>query len=97
MATRAELLAGKLGKPKPARAAYKMPLYVVDRGRKLIVWGGVRGVRSGTVQIVNRGKVVKTVTLRSGYFSTTFGKRSGTWQLRFGKLRSRVASPVRLK
>jgi hypothetical protein len=96
LATRSQLLSGKLGKPKPSRAAYKVPLFVVDKGHRLVVWGGVRGVPTGKVQVVNAGKVVKTVSLRSGYFSFTIGKRKGTWQLRFGKLRSRVASPVKL-
>jgi hypothetical protein len=96
MATRSQLRSGKLGNPKPSRAAYKMPLLVVEKGSRLIVWGGVRGVPTGKVQVVNSGKVVKTVSLRSGYFIFTIGKRKGGWQLRYGKLRSRVASPVKL-
>jgi hypothetical protein len=95
-ATRAQLLGGKLGKAKPSRAAYHVPLLVIDRGKKVIVWGGVRGQSSGNVQIVNGGKVVKTVSLSSGYFSTTLTKRKGTWQLRAGGLRSRVAKPQKV-
>lgn len=92
-----QLQAGVLGTAKPSRAAYRVPLFVVDKGRKLIVWGGVRGVKSGKVKVLNGRKVVKTVSLRSGYFSTTLKKRSGTWSLRYGALKSRVANPVKLK
>jgi hypothetical protein len=96
LATSHQLRTGVLGNPKPARAAYKVPLFVVDRGRKVIVWGGVRGVKSGTVTITAGGKTVKTVSLRSGYFSTTLSKRKGSWQLRFGSRRSRKALPSAL-
>ena len=95
-ATRSQLLSGKLGNPKPSRAAYHVPLLVINRGRNVVVWGGVRGHDTGDVDILNRGKVVKTVSLKSGYFSTTIKKRKGTWQLRFGGLRSRVATPTKL-
>jgi hypothetical protein len=96
-ATNAQLRAGVLGEPKPARAAYKVPLYVVDKGKKLTIWGGVRGVSSGKVKVLNGGRVVKTVSLRSGYFITSLKKRSGTWRLTYGSLRSRTAKPVKLK
>jgi hypothetical protein len=96
-ATRKQLLSGKLGSAKPSRAAYHVPLLVIDRGKNVTVWGGVRGHPTGDVQIVNQGKVVKTVSLHSGYFSTTMKKRNGTWQLRVGGLRSRVAKPSRVR
>jgi hypothetical protein len=96
-ATSAQLRAGLLGTAKPSRAAYRVPLYVVDRGRTLLIWGGVRGQKSGKVKVLNGRKVVKTVSLRSGYFSTALKKRKGTWSLRFGDLKSRVAKPVKLK
>jgi hypothetical protein len=86
----------ELGRPKPAYAAYKVPLYVVDRGKKLTIWGGVRGVSSGRVKVMNGSKAVKTVKLRRGYFSTTLKKRKGSWQLSYGTLTSRVAKPVKL-
>ena len=96
-ATRAQLLGGKLGNAKPSRAAYHVPLLVIARGKKVTVWGGVRGHSSGKVRIVNAGKVVKTVSLsKAGYFSTSLKKRKGTWQLRFGGLRSRVAKPTKV-
>src|SRR4051812_39295196 len=96
-ATRKQLLSGKLGNPKPSRSAYHVPLLVIDRGKNVTVWGGVRGHPTGDVEIVNGGKVVKTVSLHSGYFSTSIKKRKGTWQLRFGGLRSRVAKPIRVR
>jgi hypothetical protein len=96
-ATNAQLHAGVLGTAKPSRAAYRVPLYVVDRGRKLIIWGGLRGHKTGKVKVLNGSKVVKTVSLRSGYFSTVVKKRKGTWSLRAGDLKSRVAKPVKLK
>jgi hypothetical protein len=95
-ATNSQLRGGRLGTPKPSRAAYHVPLLVIDRGRNVIVWGGVRDHASGDVEILNAGKVVKTVSLHSGYFSTTTKKRKGAWQLRFGGLRSRVAKPMKV-
>jgi hypothetical protein len=96
-ATRSQLLSGKLGNAKPSRAAYHVPLLVIDHKKTVTVWGGVRGQSAGKVQIVNGGKVVKTVSLsKAGYFSTSLKKRKGVWQLRFGGLRSRVAKPIRV-
>lgn len=95
-ATRSQLLGGRLGNAKPSRAAYHVPLLVIDHHKTVTVWGGVRGHSSGKVQIVNNGKVVKTVSLSTaGYFSTSVKKRKGAWQLRFGGLRSRVAKPIK--
>ena len=96
-ATATQLRRGRLGGATPARAAYRVPLFVVNRGSRFIVWGGVRGVDSGSVEVVNQGRVVKTVSLSHGYFSTTVTRRKGSWQLRFGKLRSRVAKPAKLR
>jgi hypothetical protein len=97
IATRTQLRRGQLGTAKPSRRAYHVPLLVIDRGRNVTVWGGVRGHSRGRVRIVNRGKVVKTVSLHSGYFSTAMRKRKGSWQLRFGGLRSRVAKPQKVR
>jgi hypothetical protein len=93
-ASAAMLRGGVLGKPKPSRAAYKVPLFVVDRGHKVTVWGGVRGVKSGKVKVLRGGKTVKTVSLRKGYFSTTLSKGNGKWQLKFGSRKSRTATPT---
>ncbi len=86
-----------LGRVKPSYAAYKVPLYVVDKGRKLVIWGGVRGVTSGRVKVLNRNRTFRTVKLRRGYFMTTIKKRKGSWQLSYGTLKSRVAKPVKQK
>jgi hypothetical protein len=88
---------GRLGRAKPSRAAYRMPLLVIDRGSKVVVWGGVRTLKRAKVDVLNRGRLVKKVTLRSGYFSVALGKRKGNWQLRYRKLRSRVARPIKLR
>ena len=90
----------ELGAPKPSYAAFKVPLYVAKDGKRLTIWGGVRGVPSGRVDVLNRGRKVKTVSLKRGYFLTRVPKRAGPWQLRFGSgvfaLESRVAKPVKV-
>src|SRR3954469_16309139 len=96
-ATRAQLMDGLLGTRKPANAAYRLPLFVVDRGRKLTIWGGARDAETGRATIFNGRKKVKTVRLRAGYFTTSIKKRKGTWSMRFGDLKSRVARPVKLR
>jgi hypothetical protein len=96
-ATASQLRRGKLGSAKPSRAAYRVPILVVARGSKYVIWGGVRGVESGSAALLNSGKFVKAVTLRNGYFSTTVRKRKGTWQVRYGPIKSRVAKPTKLR
>lgn len=97
MATLNQLRSGILGKKKPSYTAYRNPLFVVDRGRKVIVWGGMRGAKNGSkVKILRGGKTVKTVSLKNGYFSTTLSKRTGSWQLKFGSRKSRTATPTLL-
>jgi hypothetical protein len=86
-----------LGPPKPAYQAYKVPLFVVDKGKTLTIWGGVRGVSSGRVKVLNGKKAFRTVKLRRGYFMTTIKKRKGSWQLSYGTLTSRVAKPEKMK
>jgi hypothetical protein len=87
------------GRDKPAFAAYRVPLFVQNKGAKYTIWGGVRG-KSGTVQILRSGKKVKTVRLRRGYFQTTLRKAKGSWQLQYTSggttLKSRKASARRL-
>jgi hypothetical protein len=77
--------------PKPAWDAYRVPLYVVDRGSKVLVFGGARpAVASArqSVEIQNRPNsnapfaTVQTVPLSSsGYFLETIPKLPGTWRL----------------
>jgi len=71
---------------KPAFGAYRVPLYVVDNGSSLTVWGGVHAFNVGgqQVQLLNGGNVVKTIALgHNGYFLTKLPKRGGTWQLKW--------------
>jgi hypothetical protein len=96
IATRSQLLNGVLGKKKPSYNAFRNPLFVVDRGRNVTVWGGIRGVTSGRVTITVGGKTVKTVSLKHGYFNTTVRKRQGSWQAKLGSRKSRKATPARI-
>jgi hypothetical protein len=97
MASLSQLHSGVLGNKKPSYGAYRNPLFVVDRGSKVIVWGGMRGAKSGSkVKVLRGGKTVKTVSLKRGYFTTTLSKGKGSWQLKFGSRKSRKASPAKL-
>jgi hypothetical protein len=96
IATRSQLLSGILGNKKPSYNAFRNPLFVVDRGKNVTVWGGMRGVSSGKVTITVGGKKVKTVSLKRGYFSTTLKKRKGSWQAKLGSRKSRKATPARV-
>jgi hypothetical protein len=83
------------GRNKPAYGAYLVPLFVQSKGSKLTIWGGVRG-RSGTVQIFNGKKKVKSVRLRRSFFLTTVKKKKGSWHLQYKSgsttLKSRTAA-----
>jgi hypothetical protein len=93
------------GRPKPAYAAYKLPIWVSGRGRSLRVYGQVRPAANGTPQTVQlqvrpRGgafTTVKTVTVRSRYgqFLTRVARRPGVWRLVWGSLSSREARVAR--
>jgi hypothetical protein len=96
-ASKTQLASGQPGEPKPALLAYKIPLFVVDKGKSLTIWGGVRGLDTGSVKLLNGSRTIKTVRLRSGYFTTTIKRRSGTWRLNYNGVLSRVAKPVKLK
>jgi len=89
---------------KPAFAAYQVPLYVVDLGSSLQIWGGSRlaaGQSGQSVELQNNGTAFRTVPLgTNGYFLITVPKRSGTWRLKWtspatGDLFSRTAKPVK--
>jgi hypothetical protein len=92
------------GSHKPAWNAYQVPLYVVDQGSSLQIWGGSRvasNLAGQQIQLLNNGTPFKTISLsRAGYFLITVPKRGGTWQLsynspQFGTVKSRVAKPVK--
>jgi hypothetical protein len=85
------------GRPKPAYAAYRLPIWV--SGRRL--YGQVRPAANGTRQRVQvqrrrggRWRTLKTVTVRSrrGHFVTRV-PRGGVWRLRWRGLTSREANP----
>ena len=84
---------------KPSYAAYQLPLFVDSSGK---VFGGVRGLRSGTATLLHNGKKFRNVSVRSGYFLLRVHGVSGKWQLTYtpkgGKaLKSRVAKAERVK
>jgi len=72
------------GNAKPAFNAYRVPLYVVDLGRSLEIWGGSRLANGGQIELQNNGNALRNVSLnRSGYFLLKLPKRSGTWRLKW--------------
>src|SRR3954454_8770777 len=94
------------GRPKPAYAAYRLPIWVSGRGSRLRVYGQVRPAPDSApqvVQIQNRARrgaaftTVKTVTVRSrkGQFLTRVKRRKGTWRLVWNGLSSREAAAAR--
>lgn len=78
------------GKPKPALAAYRLPIYVKKAGRGVVVWGRVP--RSGVVTIhPSRGHAVRLHA--RGYFTKRLRTRAPRYWLTFGDWRSRTAAP----
>jgi hypothetical protein len=77
--------------PKPAWDAYRLPIYVLDRGRNVLVFGQVRPLRGSaraSVQIQNRAdssqpwRTVQTVeTGAAGYLLRTLPAEDGEWRL----------------
>jgi hypothetical protein len=90
------------GRLKPSYGAYRLPLWVVRRGSRVVVYGQVRPAPNGTVQRVQvqsapksgrRFKTVRTVTVHSrrGQFVVRL-RRSGTfWRLVWNGMKSRRA------
>ena len=77
--------------PKPAYHAYRVPVYVVDRGKNVLVYGQARPALADQrrIEIQNRPagegqawQTVQTVDLSAtGHFLRTLPKRSGSWRL----------------
>ena len=77
--------------PKPAYHAYRVPIYVLDRGKNVLVYGQARPAVDGggrQVDIQNRAddnqpwQTVQTVDLSAtGHFLRTLPKRPGEWRL----------------
>ena len=73
------------GQPKPALAAYRLPIYVKKQGRRVMVWGHVPG--SGTVTIHPMNVKVRA----RGYFTKVLKTRASRFWLTFGPWQSRTA------
>ncbi|HEX8053685.1 MAG TPA: hypothetical protein VF517_11900 [Thermoleophilaceae bacterium] len=76
--------------PKPAYAAYRVPIYVVERGRNVLIYGQARPAAANQrrLEIQNRAdanapwQTVQTVDLSTrGQFLKTLPARPGTWRL----------------
>jgi hypothetical protein len=76
--------------PKPAYDAYRVPIYVVDRGRNVLVYGQARPATADQrrIEIQNRAdsnqawETVETVDLTAtGHVLRTLPKRPGRWRL----------------
>ncbi|HEX8066755.1 MAG TPA: hypothetical protein VF520_09540 [Thermoleophilaceae bacterium] len=77
--------------PKAAWDAYRVPLYVVDRGKRVLVFGQARPTGANPRQVIevqNRAgssaqwQTVDTVELNAaGYFMKAIPKLPGTWRL----------------
>src|SRR5829696_7058037 len=94
------------GRPKPAYAAYRLPIWVSGRGSRVRVYGQVRPAADSTPQVVQiqhrprRGgafTTVKTVTVRSrkGQFLTRVRRQAGVYRLQWNGLTSREARAAR--
>lgn len=76
--------------PKPAYDAYRVPIYVIDRGRNVLVYGQARPAAANQrrLEIQNRPdanapwQTVQTVDLSTrGHFLRTLPARPGSWRL----------------
>jgi hypothetical protein len=83
------------GKPKPALQAYQLPVYVEKAGKGVVVWGRIPATTGHDVTIhPSRGRdLTVRVTDPHGYFTKRIATRAPTYQLRYGGLTSRSASP----
>jgi hypothetical protein len=76
--------------PKPAYDAYRVPIYVVDRGRNVQIYGQARPATATQrrIEIQSRAtsdapwQTVQTVDLSArGHFLKSFPERQGSWRL----------------
>lgn len=76
--------------PKPAYDAYRVPIYVIDRGRNVLIYGHARPAtaRQRRIEVQNRAaadqpwQTVQTLNLtRTGHMLRTIRKRPGSWRL----------------
>jgi hypothetical protein len=81
------------GAAKPSLAAYRIPIFVVRKRRRVTVFGQIRPVRVGTprarIQIQNRrpghgwATVTSRRTNRRGYVLVGLKARKGSWRIRW--------------
>lgn len=93
------------GSPKPAYAAYRLPIWVTKSGSNVRVYGQVRPAADSTpqqvdIQVKPAGgafTTVQTVAVSSlkGQFLLTLPARPGTWRLSWNGLVSREAKVAR--
>jgi hypothetical protein len=80
------------GRAKPSWAAYRLPLWVAQRGSKLLVWGQLRPAADGAVEqaVIQNAPTANgtftnvrtvSVTSRKGFFKVELPKRSGVWRI----------------
>jgi hypothetical protein len=76
--------------PKPSYDAYRVPIYVTNRGKNVAIFGQARPATADQrkIEIQHRAsdnqpfQTVQTVDLnRTGHFLRTLPKRAGTWRL----------------
>jgi hypothetical protein len=83
--------------PKPALAAYRLPLWLTRHGSSVTVYGQVRPAPNGSTQSVaieRDGTTVRTVSVHSRYgqFRVRIPYAAGSYRLRWGALTSRAAT-----
>jgi hypothetical protein len=90
------------GTPKPAYAAYKLPIWVSGKGSTVTVYGQVRPAENGTpqtvdIQVASRAGAAFTtvrqvpVTSANGIFTAKVPKSGEVWRLAWDGLTSREA------
>jgi hypothetical protein len=84
------------GQPKPALAAYRLPIYVKRLAKGVLVWGRIPPGGDGNVTIhpSSGADVVVHVPGASGYFTKRLATRAAAYELRYGLLVSRSAAPA---
>lgn len=89
------------GDPKPALDAYRLPIWVVRRGRQVTVWGRVRPARAGAPDAVidrrlpgRRWTAVRTVAARQDVLVRLTSPRA-QWRLRWNGATSRTAAEAK--
>lgn len=95
------------GSPKPAYAAYRLPVWVTRTASRVTVWGQVRPAPDATPQTVDVQNApsststawtsvqVLTVTSPKGQFRVRLPRRPGVWRIVWNGATSRTARAVK--